>query len=155
MGREQEPGSFIKNAFDAGQQSIIIGRRLGGVAAGAYTGRPPAEHPHITERLRAQQPLNDAQVGKQFVEIGDMFDPAQASTTEQERELAEKQKGYRRYGHSRIISILLQADADPIIEPTTVDAVAEIAHEVGTDPTRLEDTFSEFEIERAKHILDP
>jgi hypothetical protein len=155
MSREQEPGSFIRNAFDAGQQSIIMGRRLGNVAAGAYTGRPPAESPHITERLRAEQPLNDALVGRQFVEIGDMFDPATASTTEQERELAEKRRGYLRYGHSKIVSILLQADADPAVEPATVDAVADIAHQMRTDPDRLEDTFSEFEIERAKHILDP
>ena len=159
MSGENIHRGLFANAVEAGRISLFMGRRLGGMvvsrAAEAYTGKPPADQPHIAERVQATMPVNEAMIGLQMVEIGDLVDPDSARTQEQARQLAEKRRGYHQYGHYKIVKAALDADSDPLVQDEAVQEVIDIAHQAGTDPARLESPFSEFEVERAKHIIDP
>jgi hypothetical protein len=158
MGGEKSSRSFVKIAFEAGMFTTRPARWLGGMAmrrAGeVYAGRPAGDTPHITERLESEMPVNEAKVGKQFVEIGEMIDPDRAESSPEYRELRGRKRGYLAYGHRKIVGALRLADSDERYDHDQAQQVIDIAKEVGTDPTRI-DELSEIEQQQVKRIIEP
>jgi hypothetical protein len=159
MSAESSGRRIFDVAMETGAYAWILTRAAGGLA---YTkamelkeGKPAAGRPHISQEIERTLPINEALVGKQFVEIGAMFREADPQTTQEERDMQDRSKGYKRYGYGRIAQALRKADTDEIHGHDVVQQVITIAKEVGLNPSKMDDTLSELEQEQVRRIIEP
>lgn len=159
MSGENDSESIFKYAAKMGRQPLILTKRVGEMAlttAGeVYAGKPAANEPHITERLRSEKVVTDALIGKQFVELGALNNPALARSDAEARDIKEKRRGYRLWGHYKIVKAALEAVADPQVKPDQIEQVVTIAKESGTDPSRLEPMLTPDEQRQAELLIEP
>lgn len=143
----------LRRAFlEAASWPFRVGQRMGRTAlelAADLTETPP-DVPHIAERLRAEQPANEAKVGAGLVEVAQRLKSkagqSQSGATHTALEWA---------GHKKISEAMLAAETDPDVPDHITRKVAEIAIQHGTEPARLApDTLSEFDAYRATNIME-
>lgn len=155
------PERYLKLAMDIGQKSYAFAA----TKLGAYIPLPGT---HITERLRAQMPANQAKIGAQYVGIAARL--KQQATEELER--AERRRSPRQewetaealrkeaaamkvVGHGTIANAILAAETAPFVPDTVTLQTVNIARKVHTHPELLVPPgwLSEFEAVRAEELL--
>ena len=100
-------------------------------------------------------PVNEAEIGRQYVEIGRMIHPEEAENGPEQQELEAKRESMVRHGHYIIVRAALEAETNPLVTDDVAQRVIDIAHETGTEPARLEGAMSELTIKQAEHIIHP
>ena len=115
----------------------------------------PQPQMRLVERIQSGMPLNEAKIGRQFVEIGRMIDPRRASNSQERHSLKDRRRGYLVHGHTKIVKAVIEADENPLLDTEHTQEVIEIAREVGTDPTRLDGILDEEQQKHAEQIIDP
>jgi hypothetical protein len=145
MESKQAATNVLKLGFETAFLPLKIAKDIGSFtlhkAGEIYHGRPK-EGPHIVEQIQAEIMVTDAEVGKGLVTVAD--------------KLAGQAKAARKKGYSLISRAAIEAETNPAADHDIVQRVINIAQDVNTDPTLLDDTvMSEHERKQAKQIIDP
>jgi hypothetical protein len=159
MGTEKRGQGVFDVALETGAYAWVLTRAAGGLAytkaVEVYTGKPAGDRPHISKEIERTLPVNEALVGKQFVEIGNMYDADNVPADEPHHEWLNKGKTYKRYGYGQIAKALRAADREEIHDHDIAQQTIDIAKEVSLDPAKLDDVLSEHEQEQVRQILEP
>ncbi len=161
MGGENKRG-IINFAFETIKwASLPLARGIGSLACvktqETYSDDSLEEQPQLrlVERIQSGMPLNEAKIGRQFVEIGRMIDPRRATNSQERHSLKDQRRGYLVYGHAKVAKAVIEADENPSIDSEHAQEVVEIARELGTDPTRLGAMLGEEQQKQAEQIIEP